>query len=60
LLDMHPLRAYDAIQLASALAANTKLSVAGLPASIFVSADVQLLSVAIAEGLTVDDPNTHP
>jgi predicted nucleic acid-binding protein len=59
LLDIHPLRAYDAIQLASALAARTRLTEAALAPLVFVSADVQLLAAATAEGLTVDNPNTH-
>lgn len=60
LLENPPLRAYDSIQLASALTANASLTAAGLPALTFVSADIQLLSAATAEGLPVDDPNNHP
>ena len=60
LLDKHPLRAYDAIQLASALTANTRLTEAALAPLVFDSADVRLLTAATAEGLTVDDPNVHP
>lgn len=60
LLDMHPLRAYDAIQLASALAASRRLTEAALAPLLFVSADVRLLTAATAERLTVDDPNAHP
>lgn len=60
LLDKHPLRAYDAIQLTSALIANTRLTGGGLAPLVFVSADIRLLTAATAEGLTVDDPNTHP
>ncbi len=60
LLESHPLRAYDSIQLASALEINTRLVAGGLPAIIFVSADTRLLTVASAEGLTTDDPNSHP
>jgi hypothetical protein len=60
LLELYPLRAYDSIQLASALESNARLVAAGLPAITFVSADMRLLTVAIAEGLTTDDPNAHP
>jgi uncharacterized protein len=59
LLDTHTLRAYDAIQLASALAANRRLAEAALAPLVFVSSDVRLHTAATAEGLTVDDPNAH-
>ena len=58
-LEHHPLRAYDAIQLASALQANEALQIANLPPLIFLAADVRLLAAAQAEGLTVDNPNDH-
>jgi predicted nucleic acid-binding protein len=60
LLEKHPLRAYDAIQLASALEGNDQLNRVRLTPLIFVSADTRLLSVAAAETLAVDDPNHHP
>jgi predicted nucleic acid-binding protein len=59
LLDRYPLRAYDAVQLASALVANQALGSAGLTALIFLSADDHLNKMATAEGLAVDDPNAH-
>ena len=56
LINKHPLRALDAIQLASALAAirtlNTPLT--------FITADKNLLAAASAEGLNIDDPSAHP
>jgi predicted nucleic acid-binding protein len=56
----HPLRAYDAVQLASALFANTRLvSAAQLPMT-FVCADDVLITVAQSEGLATDNPNDHP
>ncbi len=55
-----PLRAYDAIQLASALAANDALLAQRLAPLIFLAADQRLLGAARAEGLMVDNPNTHP
>ncbi len=60
LLERHPLRAADAIQLASALHANTPLVAAGLPPLIFLSADDRLLLAAHAEGLPIDNPLHHP
>ena len=42
----HPLRAYDAIQLASALTRRDDDLAAGLPAPIFVCADTTLLNAA--------------
>jgi uncharacterized protein len=60
LLDKHPLRAYDAIQLVSALMANRRLTAAKLLPLVFVSADTRLLNAATVEGLTIDDPNVHP
>jgi uncharacterized protein len=60
LLEAHPLRAYDAVQLASALEIHQRILQAGSPPLIFVSADQRLLTVAIAEGLQTDDPNLHP
>jgi predicted nucleic acid-binding protein len=60
LLDQHPLRAYDAIQLASALIIHTRLLTVGLAPLIFVSSDTRLLAAAVAEGLAIDDANVHP
>jgi predicted nucleic acid-binding protein len=59
LVDKHPLRALDAIQLASAIRATRMLG----EAMTFVSADRNLLAAAAAaaaEGFAVDDPNAHP
>ena len=60
MLTTHTLRAYDAVQLASALVANRQIIQAGLPSPIFVSADKRLLNAAQVEGLQIDDPNSHP
>ena len=59
LLLAHPLRAYDAVQLASTLDLRARLSATGLAAPIFVSADRRLLAAAETEGLLTDDPNRH-
>ncbi|MBL8797048.1 MAG: type II toxin-antitoxin system VapC family toxin [Planctomycetia bacterium] len=60
LVETHRLRGYDAVQLAAALELAT-VSSAITPATMtFVCADVRLNSAAQAEGLAVDDPNSHP
>ncbi len=60
LLDRHPLRAYDAVQLASALRASHALQAARLPSLSFLSADDRLITAATHEGLATDNPNSHP
>lgn len=60
LVTRHPLRAYDAVQLATALRIQTGLARMTSPALIFVSADDRLLAIAQAEGLLTDNPNEHP
>jgi len=60
LLERHPLHAYDAVQLASALVANQALQAARLTPLVFLSADNRLNAAATAEGLIVDNPNAHP
>lgn len=57
---VHPLRAYDAVQLACALTKRDDDAAAGLPAPIFVCADADLLNVAAAERLAIENPNSHP
>ncbi len=59
LAQTHVLRGYDAVQLASAIALDAKLSKLGLLPFIFLSADNNLNSAANAEGLMVDNPNNH-
>jgi hypothetical protein len=60
LAERHPLRGYDAVQLAAALAVHRPRAAALLPALTFVCADARLNAAATAEGLTVEDPNDHP
>lgn len=55
----HPLRSYDAVQLACALTANQKLIVLGQPPLVFLSADNKLLDIAHLEGLSIENPNNH-
>jgi predicted nucleic acid-binding protein len=56
----HPLRAYDAMQLATAWLLNQELLRAGDSPLVFISADDRLLAIAQAEGLNNDNPNHHP
>ena len=56
----HRLRGYDAIHLACALRLNRALVGLQLTQLTLVSADVDLLRAAHAEGLPVEDPNLHP
>jgi uncharacterized protein len=51
----HGLRGYDAVQLAAALEVH-----ANVPSLTLLSADANLNSAATAEGLSVDDHNSHP
>ncbi len=56
----HGLRGYDAVQLAAALFLRDQCRALGQPDPIIITADVELAAAAMAEGLTVDDPNAHP
>lgn len=58
LLEVHTLRAYDSIQLASALNLQKAIESSAIP-FVFLSADDRLLAVAHAEGLATDNPNRH-
>jgi uncharacterized protein len=60
LLQRHPLRAYDAVQLASARIVNQSLIAHGLPPLIFVTADDRLIAAARGEAVTAENPNLHP
>jgi uncharacterized protein len=59
LAEIHALRAYDAVQLAAAVAVKSRSDSLGLTLTL-VSADLALNAAATLEGLTVDDPNSHP
>lgn len=59
LLERHPLRAYDAMHLATALYIHQQLLTTGKTSLIFLSADNRLNVAAAAEGLAVDNPNQH-
>ena len=61
LVMQHPLRAYDSVQLASALRfQSTTLLSQPETRLIFVSADNRLLNIAHSEGLAIDNPNNYP
>lgn len=59
LAEKHALRGYDAVQLVAALEVNNAYLAAGQPPATLVSADLELNNAGLAEGLNVDDPNTH-
>jgi predicted nucleic acid-binding protein len=59
LAEKHGLRAYDAVQLAAALDSSRVISQVELNQLILVSADIELNAAAMAEGLNVEDPNSH-
>jgi uncharacterized protein len=56
----HALRAYDAVQLAVALEVNRSHQADGFGPVTLISADQALNDAATAEGLTVEDPRSHP
>jgi uncharacterized protein len=60
LAEVHGLRAYDAVQLSAALELHHRRQAAGLGIITLISGDQELNAAAQAEGLVVDDPNTHP
>ncbi|NUQ63070.1 MAG: type II toxin-antitoxin system VapC family toxin [Pirellulales bacterium] len=60
LIGVHPILAYDAIQLATALRLGSEYDSARLPPPVFVCADQTLNHAAAAEGLMVENPTAHP
>lgn len=59
LAEHHALRGADSLQLAAAIQVHLECIAVGDPMTL-VSADAELNAAALAEGLTVVDPNTHP
>ena len=59
LLRLHPLRAYDAVQLASAQQIYAAFAQDVDPPFTFLTADDRLLAVAKSVGLPTDNPNRH-
>ena len=60
LVTQHPLRAYDAVQLASALRLQLDLTGTESTSLTFLTADERLIAIAEAEGLLTDNPNHYP
>jgi uncharacterized protein len=60
LIQRHPLRAYDAVQLASATIVNQSLIAHGLPPLIFMTADDHLIAATRGEAVTAENPNLRP
>ncbi|MDQ3749620.1 MAG: type II toxin-antitoxin system VapC family toxin [Acidobacteriota bacterium] len=60
LAENYGLRGYDAVQLAAGLTANDARIAIKATALIFVSADNDLNNAALAEGLSVENPNNYP
>ena len=56
----YALRGYDAVQLATALQTNQRRTNSGLPSLTLLSADTDLNTAAVSEGLLIDNPNNHP
>ena len=59
-METHPLRAYDAVQLACALLVRRGLHRRGMPPPLFVAADTTWLTAARTEGFAIDNPLQHP
>jgi hypothetical protein len=57
--EAHRLRAYDAVQLASALELQQRANTIGDTIT-FIASDIRLLQAASASGLTTDNPNNYP
>ena len=60
LVSQYPLRAYDAVQLASVLQIQPTFATTQSTQLIFLTADNRLSTIAIAVGLLTDNPNNHP
>jgi predicted nucleic acid-binding protein len=60
LVIQYPLRAYDAVQLASALRVRDIFAPTPDIQLVFVTADVRLINIAQTEGLLADNPNNYP
>ena len=60
LVNQYPLRAYDAVQLASVLRIQPAFATTESTQLIFLTADDRLSAIANALGLLTDNPNHHP
>ena len=59
LVSQYPLRAYDAVQLASALRIQPIFDQTPSSQFLFLTADERLLAIAVALGLITDNPNHY-
>ncbi len=59
LAEKYGLRGYDAVHIAAAIELQDIRRNLQLPALTFVSADIEQLQAAQAEGFATEDPNTH-
>ena len=60
LVNQYPLRAYDAVQLASVLLLQPAFATTQSTQLIFLTADDRLSAIVQALGLLTDNPNHHP
>jgi len=60
LVGQYPLRAYDAVQLASVLRIQPTFATTQSTSLIFLTADNRLSAIAQALGLLTENPNHHP
>ncbi len=60
LVGQYPLRAYDAVQLASVLRIQPAFATTQSTSLIFLTADNRLSAIAQTLGLLTDNPNHHP
>jgi hypothetical protein len=59
LANRYPLRAYDAVQLATAWLADRNLVRFGQSSLVFVCSDIRLAEIAESEGLKTENPSLH-
>jgi predicted nucleic acid-binding protein len=59
LVSQYPLRAYDAVQLASVLRIQSAFAMTPSTQLIFLTADNRLSTIAQTVGLLTDNPNHH-
>ncbi len=60
LVGQYPLRAYDAVQMASVLGIQPAFATTQSTQLIFLTADDRLSAIANTLGLLIDNPNHHP
>lgn len=59
LTQVHPLRGYDAVHLATAIHLERTLRASRLTPLVFLTSDAVLLKAAVAEGLNAENPADH-